>query len=81
MGDGPQALAPSAVTSVLWGLSYVFWRRLQATSGEGLTAHRGVFWRKSAGEEAAAMLSAVDAIFPNCYRTRPADGAGYTRSS
>ena len=31
MGDGPRALAPSAATSVLWGLSYVFWRRLQAT--------------------------------------------------
>ena len=32
MGDGPQALAPSAATSVLWGLSYVFWRHLQATA-------------------------------------------------
>jgi hypothetical protein len=31
MGDGPPALAPSAATSVLWGLSYVFWRRWQAT--------------------------------------------------
>jgi DoxX-like family len=31
MGDGPQALAPSTATSVLWGLSYFFWRRLQAT--------------------------------------------------
>ena len=31
MGDGPPALAPSAATSVLWGLSYLFWRRLQAT--------------------------------------------------
>jgi hypothetical protein len=31
MGDGPPALAPSAATSVLWGFSYVFWRRLQAT--------------------------------------------------
>jgi|SRR5580658_2929200 hypothetical protein len=31
MGDGPQALAPSTATSVLWGLSYVLWRRLQAT--------------------------------------------------
>jgi len=31
MGDGPEALAPSAATSVLWGLSYVLWRRLQAT--------------------------------------------------
>ena len=31
IGDRPQALAPSAITSVLWGLSYFFWRRLQAT--------------------------------------------------
>ena len=30
MGDGPPALAPSTATSVLWGLSYLFWRRLQA---------------------------------------------------
>jgi putative oxidoreductase len=29
--DRPQALAPSTITSVLWGLSYFFWRRLQAT--------------------------------------------------
>ena len=28
--DRPAALAPSATTSVLWGLSYFFWRRLQA---------------------------------------------------
>jgi hypothetical protein len=31
MGDGPQAWGPSAATSVLWGLSYFFWRRLQTT--------------------------------------------------
>ncbi len=31
MGDGPEALFPSAATSVLWGLSYFFWRRLQTT--------------------------------------------------
>jgi hypothetical protein len=31
MGDGPQAWGPSAATSMLWGLSYFFWRRLQAT--------------------------------------------------
>jgi hypothetical protein len=31
MGDGPQAWAPSTATSVLWVLSYVSWRRLQAT--------------------------------------------------
>jgi hypothetical protein len=32
IGDRPQALAPSAITSVLWALSYFFWRRLQATA-------------------------------------------------
>lgn len=31
IGDRPAALAPSATTSVLWGLSYFFWRRMQAT--------------------------------------------------
>jgi DoxX-like family len=29
LGDGPPALAPSTITSVLWGLSYFFWRRVQ----------------------------------------------------
>ena len=28
--DRPAALVPSATTSVLWALSYFFWRRLQA---------------------------------------------------
>ncbi len=31
VGDGPQAWGWAAATGVLWGLSYVFWRRLQAT--------------------------------------------------
>jgi hypothetical protein len=31
ISDRPVALVPSATTSVLWGLSYFFWRRLQAT--------------------------------------------------
>ena len=31
MGDGPEAWGPAAATGVLWGLSYFFWRRLQAT--------------------------------------------------
>ena len=31
MGDGPDALAPSAITSVLWALSYFFWRRPRST--------------------------------------------------
>jgi hypothetical protein len=31
LGDGPEAWSWAAGTSVLWGLSYFFWRRLQAT--------------------------------------------------
>jgi DoxX-like family len=31
VGDGPEAWGFAAATSVLWGLSYFFWRRLQAT--------------------------------------------------
>ena len=34
IADRPEALAPSAATSVLWGLSYFFWRQLQARSSE-----------------------------------------------
>jgi hypothetical protein len=37
VGDGPEAWGWAAATGVLWGLSYFFWRRLQATSGERLT--------------------------------------------
>jgi hypothetical protein len=32
--DRPAALVPSATTSVLWGLSYFFWRCLQTRSSE-----------------------------------------------
>ena len=35
IGDRPEAIGPSAVTSVLWGLSYFFWRRLQTRSSIG----------------------------------------------
>ena len=31
VGDGPQAWGWAAGTSVLWALSYMFWRRLQST--------------------------------------------------
>ena len=31
IGDGPQAWGWAAATGLLWALSYVFWRRLQAT--------------------------------------------------
>jgi hypothetical protein len=30
IGDGPEAWSYAAVTSVLWGISYFSWRRLQA---------------------------------------------------
>jgi len=30
VGDGPEVWSWAAATGVLWGLSYVFWRRLQA---------------------------------------------------
>ena len=32
ISDRPAAFIPSTITSVLWGLSYFFWRRLQATA-------------------------------------------------
>src|SRR5262249_3015171 len=31
VGDGPEAWGFAAATGALWGLSYFFWRRLQAT--------------------------------------------------
>ena len=32
VGDGPEVWSWAAATSVLWGLSYLLWRRLQATA-------------------------------------------------
>lgn len=37
MGDGPEVWSWSAATGVLWGLSYFFWRRLQAAPVSGWT--------------------------------------------
>ena len=37
--DRPASFIPSTATSVLWGLSYFFWRRLQTRSSEGEIAH------------------------------------------
>jgi len=31
VGDGPEAWGWAAATGVLWGLSYLFWRRMPAT--------------------------------------------------
>jgi hypothetical protein len=35
ISDRPLAFVPSTLTSVLWGLSYFFWRRLQACQVAG----------------------------------------------
>ena len=32
VGDGPEAWSFAVATGVLWGLSYFFWRRLEASS-------------------------------------------------
>ena len=37
MGEGPEAWGFSAATGVLWGLSYFFWRRLQAAPASAST--------------------------------------------
>ena len=36
VGDGPEAWGFAAGTSVLWGLSYILWRRLEATPASGM---------------------------------------------
>ena len=46
VGDGPEAWGWAAATGVLWGLSYFFWRRLEATPA-------------SAGPRTAGALSQV----------------------
>ena len=48
VGDGPEAWGWAAATGVLWGLSYFFWRRLQATPAERI-AH-GLQERGHVGE-------------------------------
>src|ERR1051325_3157412 len=35
VGDGPEAWGWAAATGVLWGLSYLFWRRVQDTPARG----------------------------------------------
>jgi DoxX-like family len=37
VGDGPEAWGWAAATSVLWGLSYFFWRRLQVRPARSCT--------------------------------------------
>ena len=40
VGDGPEAWGFAAATGVLWGLSYFFWRRLQATPASAWASSR-----------------------------------------
>ena len=46
VGDGPQAWGWAAATAVLWGLSYLLWRRLQAmpSSTAGLQPRMNPDW-------------------------------------
>jgi hypothetical protein len=37
LGQGPRSWSPSAITSVLWGLSYLFWRRLSSAGSDPVT--------------------------------------------
>jgi hypothetical protein len=37
LGQGPRSWSPSAITSVLWALSYFFWRRLSSASSDPVT--------------------------------------------
>ena len=37
LGQGPRSWSSSAITSVLWGLSYLFWRRLSSAGSDPVT--------------------------------------------
>jgi hypothetical protein len=39
VGDGPESWGWAAGTGVLWGLSYFFWRRLEASAAEADVAN------------------------------------------
>ena len=54
LGEGPEAWGWAAVTSVLWGLSYFFWRRLEAMPASARHGER----RLSGAGPAAEMNSA-----------------------
>ena len=54
VGDGPEAWGWAAATSVLWGVSYFFWRRLQAAQGSARSRGQHAF---SAGGRAAEIDS------------------------
>ena len=41
VGDGPEVWSWAAATGVLWGLSYFFWRRMQAPSAGASPQSRG----------------------------------------
>ena len=41
MGDAPEVWIWAAATGVLWGLSYFFWRHLEATPASGIASAAG----------------------------------------
>jgi DoxX-like family len=51
VGDGPEAWGFAVATGVLWGLSYFFWRRLQAPSASAFP--HGEHRLSAAGQAAA----------------------------
>jgi len=54
LGDGPQAWAWPAGTGLLWALSYVLWRRLQAAPASNIGSARATVGR-SPGHPAGAL--------------------------
>ena len=48
IADRPAAFVPSALTGVLWLLSYVFWRRLQATPASATDRDAHTSFRREA---------------------------------
>jgi hypothetical protein len=42
VGDGPEVWGWAAGTGVLWGLSYFFWRRLEASPGYAAYPHQAL---------------------------------------
>ena len=68
VGDGPEAWGWAAGTGVLWGLSYFFWRRLQASArigddhdDETCPEQRGRFAKHHAEDPGAGGLAGQDA--------------------
>ena len=77
VGDGPQAWGWAAGTGVLWGLSYFFWRRLQATPATRLTARQDpAIQREGAASTAASSAGTCARANRDRKMSRRASGRG-----